>query len=53
MKEVRGKAIAELAPPTPSQDEIAAARARLRNSVRRFDRPTEPVIDPEDWDANR
>jgi len=31
----RGKAIAELAPPTPSQDEIAAARARLRNSVRR------------------
>jgi len=49
----RGKAIAELAPPTPSQDEIAAARARLRNSVRRFDRPTEPVIDPEDWDADR
>ena len=49
----RGKVIAELAPPTPSRDEVAAARARLRGSVRRYERPLEPVIDPGDWDMNR
>lgn len=49
----RGKVIAELAPPAPSPDEVAAARARLRGSVRRYERPLEPVIDPGDWDMNR
>lgn len=49
----RGKVIAELAPPTPAQADVAAARARLRGSVRRYDRPTDPVFDPKEWDANR
>lgn len=49
----RGKVIAELAPPSPSESEVRAARARLRSSVLRFDRPTEPVFDPDEWDVNR
>jgi len=49
----RGKVIAELAPPAPSPDEVAAARARLRGSVRRYERPLDPVIDPGEWDMNR
>jgi prevent-host-death family protein len=49
----RGAVIAELAPAAPSPDEAAAARARLRGSVRRYDRPLEPVIDPGEWDMNR
>jgi len=49
----RGKVIAELAPPAPSASESMAARSRLRGSVRRFDRPTDPVIDPKEWDVNR
>jgi prevent-host-death family protein len=52
----RGKVIAEIAPPAPTAptaDEVAAARTRLRGSVRRYERPLEPVIDPSDWDMNR
>lgn len=49
----RGKVIAELAPPAPSASESATAWRRLRGTVLRFDRPTEPVIDPEEWDVNR
>jgi len=49
----RGNVIAELAPPAPSVDEGAAARARLRGSVRRYDRPLEPVIETAEWDVNR
>ena len=49
----RGKAIAEIVPPTPSKDEAAAARARLRGSVLRYDDPLEPVIAPEEWEVNR
>jgi prevent-host-death family protein len=49
----RGKVIAEITPPAPSPDEVAAARARLRGSVRRYDRPLDPVIDPDEWDMNR
>ncbi len=49
----RGRVVAELAPPAAGPDEIAAARARLRASVRRYDRPLEPVIDPGEWDMNR
>jgi prevent-host-death family protein len=49
----RGAVIAELTPPVPSPDEVAAARARLRGSVRRYDRPLDPVIDPAEWDMNR
>lgn len=49
----RGKVIAELGPPATSPDEAAAARARLRGSVLRYERPLEPVIDPSEWDVNR
>jgi len=49
----RGKVIAELAPPAPSADEAAAARARLRGSVLRYERPLDSVIDPSEWDVNR
>jgi len=49
----RGTVIAELAPPAPSPGEVAAARARLRGSVRRYERPLEPVIDPAAWHLNR
>lgn len=49
----RGKVIAELSPPAPSRDEIAAARDRLRGSVLRFDRPLDPVVQPEEWEVNR
>lgn len=49
----RGKVIAELAPPVASAKEIEAARKRLRGSIRRFDRPLDPLISPEDWKVNR
>lgn len=49
----RGKVIAVLTPPAPSADEAAAARARLRGSVLKYDRPLDPVIDPSEWDLNR
>lgn len=49
----RGKVVAELAPPSVSREEVEAARARLRGSVLKYDKPTEPVIDPGEWDANK
>jgi antitoxin (DNA-binding transcriptional repressor) of toxin-antitoxin stability system len=49
----RGRIIAEIAPPTPEKGEAVAARARLRNSVLRFEKPTAPVLDPLEWDMNR
>ncbi len=49
----RGKVIAELVPPAPAKSESEAAWARLRGSVLRFDRPTDPVIDPDEWEVNR
>lgn len=49
----RGKVIAELTPPAASKKEVEAARVRLRGSVLRYDRPLDPVIDPQEWDANR
>ena len=49
----RGKAIAEIVPPAPTRDEIAAARARLRGSVLRYGDPLEPVIPPQEWEVNR
>lgn len=49
----RGKVIAELAPPVATKEEIAAARKLLRGSVLRYDNPTEPVIDPSEWEVNQ
>jgi prevent-host-death family protein len=49
----RGKVVAELAPPASPPAAVAAARARLRGSVLRYDRPLEPVVDAGEWDMNR
>jgi prevent-host-death family protein len=49
----RGRAIAEIVPPSGEPGEAAAARARLRGSVLKVDRPTAPVLDPASWDVNR
>jgi prevent-host-death family protein len=49
----RGRVIAELSAPTPTADQATLARKRLRGSVRRFERPTEPVFGPREWDVNR
>jgi len=49
----RGRAMAELAPPSAPRGSAEAARARLRGSVRRYERPLAPVIDPAEWDAKR
>ncbi len=49
----RGKAIAEIAPPSASKKEIEAARSRLRGSVVKYERPLDPVIDPGEWDVHR
>jgi prevent-host-death family protein len=49
----RGRPIAEIVPPAAEGAEIEAARARLRGSVRRFERPLEPVIEAAEWRMNR
>src|SRR5260221_11573865 len=49
----RGRVIAEIVPPAAAKDEAAAARARLRGSVRRYERPLDPVIDPGEWNVNK
>jgi prevent-host-death family protein len=48
----RGKVVAELAPPASSPDMVAAARARLRGSVQRYELPLEPMVDAGEWDMN-
>jgi antitoxin (DNA-binding transcriptional repressor) of toxin-antitoxin stability system len=50
----RGKVIAELAPPAnPHKTAADAARAFLRGSVLRYDRPFDPAFEPQEWDINR
>lgn len=49
----RGKVIAEIAPPSASRKEVEAARARLRDSLLRYDNPLEPALDPGEWDVNK
>jgi prevent-host-death family protein len=49
----RGRAIAEISPPSQPAEAAVQARARLAGSVLRFDRPTEPVLDPSKWDRER
>lgn len=49
----RGRVIAELSAPTVSGDDASAARALLKGSVFRFDRPLEPAIDRGEWTASR
>jgi len=50
----RGKVIAELSPPANQQATAAdAARAFLRGSVLRYDRPFDPAFEPDEWEMNR
>jgi prevent-host-death family protein len=49
----RGKVIAEIVPPAADKGEADAARARLRGSVLKHDRPLEPVFDSTEWEMNR
>jgi prevent-host-death family protein len=49
----RGKVIAEIVAPASQASAADAARARLRGSVERYDRPTEPLFDPAEWEMNR
>jgi antitoxin (DNA-binding transcriptional repressor) of toxin-antitoxin stability system len=49
----RGRAVAEIGPPVAAPDNAAAARARLRGSIVRYDRPTAPTFAPEEWEMNR
>ncbi len=49
----RGRPIAEIVPPSAAGDEVEAARARLRGSVLRFERPLDPVIAADEWRMNR
>ena len=48
----RGKVVAELSPPV-SADEVEAARKRLKGALKRYVKPLEPVIKPEEWDVNK
>ena len=48
-----GEVIAELAPPTATAEEAALARARLKGSVVKYDRPLEPATTFKDWTANQ
>ena len=49
----RGRVVAELGPPTLSRDETERASGRLRGSLKRYDDPLAPVIDPSEWEVKR
>lgn len=49
----RGTPIAEIAPPAVQKSDVARVRARLRGSVKRFERPLDPIIGSDEWDMNR
>lgn len=48
---LRGRVIAEICPPTPATDQASAARARLIDSLIRYESPFESAV--EQWDMNR
>ena len=50
---VRGRVIAEIAPPAADGEQLDAARMRLAGSLVRYDAPFEPVIDSGEWEMNR
>ena len=50
---LRGKVIAEIWPPAGTADEVRDARALLKGSVRRYDRPLEPATPDGEWDVER
>jgi prevent-host-death family protein len=48
-----GRAIAEIGPPAADESAAAAARDRLRGSVLKFERPTEPAMTEDEWQMLR
>ena len=50
---LRGRVIAEISPPVVAADESVAARARLRDSLLRYDVPFEPAMAVGEWAMNR
>jgi len=48
-----GQIIAELVPPTATEDEAAHARKMLRGSILRYDDPLEPADPIEDWEVEK
>ncbi len=50
---LRGRVIAEISPPVVAADESVAARARLRDSLLRYDLPFEPAMAVGEWAMNR
>jgi prevent-host-death family protein len=49
----RGRVIAEISPPAAAADESREARALLKGSLRRYDRPFAPASEPAEWEVNR
>lgn len=49
----RGRVVAEIVPPSVDSQKVAAARARLRNSVLRYDQPLVPVLPADEWEMNQ
>lgn len=49
---VRGRVIAEIAPPAPADEQSSAARARLHGSLIRYDAPFEPAVAADEWEMN-
>jgi antitoxin (DNA-binding transcriptional repressor) of toxin-antitoxin stability system len=49
----RGRVIAEIAPPAAEPAEVEGARALLRGSIGRYERPLEPADAAGAWDAER
>ncbi len=48
-----GLAIAEIGPPAADERAAEAARGRLRGSVLKFKRPTEPALSVDKWQMLR
>jgi antitoxin (DNA-binding transcriptional repressor) of toxin-antitoxin stability system len=50
---LHGDVIAEISPPRAPADRVTDALALLKGSVLRYERPLEPAVDLDEWDANR
>lgn len=48
-----GRAIAEIGPPAADEPAAALARDRLRGSVLKFERPTDPAMAEDEWQMLR
>ena len=50
---LHGDVIAEISAPQAPADRATEALALLKDSVLRYDRPLEPAVDLDEWDAHR